>query len=653
LALIDQEIPMRQSLLLAAVVLPLYACTPAADEPAAPESAESAPAAPSLARFDPEVDALLAKMTLQEKVGQMTQADITHLVDEADIADYFLGSLLSGGSSDPEAGNEFEHWREMVERYQRRALTTRLGIPIVYGIDAVHGHGNVIGATVFPHNIGLGATRDADLVERVYRATAAEVRATGIHWSFAPCVAVPRDVRWGRTYEGFAEDPALVSELGAAAVRGFQGAGLGGGGLDDPESVLACAKHYVGDGGTAYGTGAPVATMPESVFVETGAPRLTGERFPFDRGDVQVDEATLRAIHLPPYEAAIEAGVGSIMASYSGWNGTRMSGHRYLLTEVLKGELGFEGFIVSDWASIDDLPGDYASDVVESINAGLDMVMVPDKYREFYGHLVEAAEAGQVPMERIDDAVRRILRVKHALGLFDEGFSPAADPALAERFGGAAHRELAREAVRRSLVLLKNDPAALPLSKQAGRIHVVGKNADDLGNQCGGWTIKWQGESGEITEGTTVLEAIRETVAEGTEVTHAADGSGAAGADVVVAVIGERPYAEMLGDREDLRLDDADVAAVRRAAEAGAPVVTVVISGRPMILGEVLDASAAVVAAWLPGSEGRGVADVLFGDHAPDGKLPFAWPFSMEQVGVHPDDEGYDPLFPYGFGMSY
>lgn len=638
---------MRQSPLLAAAVLLLLGCPPAG-EPPAPETAETGGAAPSLSRFDPEVDVLLARMTLQEKVGQMTQADITHLVDEADIADYFLGSLLSGGSSDPKAGNEFEHWRDMVERYQRRALITRLAIPIIYGIDAVHGHGNVIGATVFPHNIGLGATRDPDLVERVYRATAAEVRATGIHWSFAPCVAVPQDIRWGRTYEGFAEDPELVSELAAAAVRGFQG-----GSLDDPESVLACAKHYVGDGGTAMGTGAPVATMPESVFAETGAPRLTTERFPFDRGDVQIDEAALRAIHLPPYQAAIDAGVGSIMASYSAWNGTRMSGHRYLLTEVLKGELGFEGFIVSDWASIDDLPGDYASDVVESINAGLDMVMVPDKYREFYGHLVDAVEAGRVPMERIDDAVRRILRVKHALGLFDDDFSPAADPALAERFGGEAHRELAREAVRRSLVLLKNDPAALPLAKDAARIHVVGKNADDLGNQCGGWTIKWQGASGEITEGTTVLEAIRATVGEGTEVTHAADGSGAAGADVVVAVIGERPYAEMLGDREDLGLDPADVAAVERAASAGVPVVTVVISGRPMILGEVLDASAAVVAAWLPGTEGRGVADVLFGDHAPDGKLPFSWPGSMEQVGLHQGDEGYAPLFPYGFGMSY
>lgn len=626
----------------AAAALLLLGCPPGPGEQAAPE----VPAAPSLARFDPEVDALLARMTLEEKVGQMTQADMGHLVDEADITDYFLGSVLSGGSSDPSPENTFEDWRAMVERFQRRALATRLGIPLVYGVDAVHGHGNVVGAVVFPHHVGLGAAGDADLVERVYRATAVEVRATGIHWSFGPCVAVARDLRWGRTYESFGEDPALVAELGAAAVRGFQGRGLG-----DPEAVLACAKHYVGDGGTAFGTGPPRDSMPASVFAETGAPAT--ERFPLDRGDVRADEATLRALHLPGYVAAIAAGAGSVMASYSGWNGERMSGHRYLLTDVLKGELGFAGFVVSDWASIDDLPGDYPSDVEQSINAGLDMVMVPDKYREFFATLKGLVEAGRVPTARIDDAVRRILRVKFALGLMAEGWSPAADPALAARFGGAAHRELGREAVRRSLVLLKNDGPALPLAKTAARIHVVGASADDLGRQCGGWTIQWQGGSGAITAGTTVLEAIRQAAGEGTEVTFSLDGSGAEGADAVVAVIGEPPYAEMLGDRADLALDPADVATVERAAAAGPPVVTVLISGRPLVLGAVLDRSAAVVAAWLPGTEGQGVADVLFGDHPPGGRLAFAWPRASEAAALHPGDAGYDPLFPLGHGLGY
>jgi beta-glucosidase len=387
--------------------------------------------------------------------------------------------------------------------------------------------------------------------------------------------------------------------------------------------------------------------MPDSVFAESGKPAPSAEaRWPFDRGDMQVDEATVRAIHLPGYVAAVEAGVGSIMPSYSSWNGDKMSGQSYLLTEVLKGELGFEGFVISDWAAIDDLPGDYASDVEQSINAGMDMVMVPDKYREFYATLKRLAEEGKVPMTRIDDAVRRILRVKFAMGLFDEGYSPAADPALAARFGSAEHRALGREAVRRSLVLLKNDGPALPLARDAARIHVVGRNADDLGNQCGGWTIQWQGASGEITEGTTVLEAIRAAAGEGTEVTYARDGSGAEGADAVVAVIGETPYAEMFGDRTDLALDPDDVATVRRAAEAGVPVVTVLVSGRPLVLGEVLDESAAVLAAWLPGTEGEGVADVLFGDHPPGGRLAFAWPRSAEQPAA-------DPLYPLGYGLSY
>lgn len=599
-------------------------------EPAAspPAAAARAP----LSSYDPRVDELLARMTLEEKIGQMTQADLGSL-DEDDVEKYFLGSVLSGGGSDPTPENTFEDWREMYDRLQSRAMSTRLGIPILYGVDAVHGHSNVVGAVVFPHNIGLGATRDAGLVEEVYRATAVEVRATGINWSFAPCVTVPQDERWGRTYEGFSEDPELVAELGEAAVRGLQGEGLG-----DPLGVLACAKHFAGDGGTAHGT---------------GAAREEGGNYPMDRGDVRVDEPTMRKIHISPYIAAVDAGVGSIMPSYSSWNGVKSSAHKQLLTDILKGEMGFEGFLISDWNALDEIPGEYDTDVETSINAGMDMVMVPDKYRLFFDTLKQVVEEGRVPMERIDDAVRRILRVKFAMGLMEEGASHLADPGLADRFGSAEHREIARRAVRQSMVLLKNDASTLPLAKDLARVHVAGRSADDVGRLCGGWTVQWQGESGEVTEGTTILEAVRAAVSESTEVTFSEDGSGAEGADAVIVAIGEEPYAEMVGDREDLALDAADVAAVERAAAAGVPVVVVLVSGRPMILGDTLEASDAFVAAWLPGSEGQGVADVLFGDYSPTGKLSFSWPRSMEQLPLNVGDEEYDPLFAYGFGLSF
>lgn len=613
---------------------------PVADgTPSATQTATSS-ARPPLSSFDAQVEPLLARMTLEEKVGQMTQADMSYIADDADVANRFLGSVLSGGGSDPAAGNSADAWRAMVAGYQAAARSTRLGIPLLYGVDAVHGHNNVVGAVVFPHNIGLGATRDVDLVEAVYRATAIATRATGINWSFAPCIAVPQDVRWGRTYEGFSSDPEWVTELGVAAILGLQGAGW-----DDPNGVLACAKHWLADGGTAFGTGALKEAIPESVFAESGTAAPQADRWPLDRGDAQMDEASLRAMHLAPYEAAIEAGVGSIMASFSAWNGVKLSGHRYLVTDVLKDELGFEGFVVSDWAAIDDLPGPYVDDVRASINAGLDMVMVPDKYGEFFDTLMGLAEGGEVPMERIDDAVRRILRVKAAMGLLDREVDTAADPALAAQLGSEAHRRLGRKAVRKSLVLLHND-GTLPLAKDLTRIHVAGKNADDLGNQCGGWTIQWQGASGPITEGTTILDAIRAAVGEDTEVTFASDGTGAAGADVAVVVIGETPYAEMMGDRVDLRLDAEDHAAVQAAADAGVPVVTVLVSGRPMDLGAVHEQSAAVIAAWLPGTEGGGVADVLFGDHPPTGRLPFPWP-------AGPDPTAAPPRFPIGFGLEY
>ena len=582
-----------------------------------------------LSSYDDQVKQLLSQMTLEEKIGQMIQADQEHLQDPADIEKYCLGSLLSGGNSDPKAGNSLQAWTDMYDGYQQHALKTRLGIPILYGVDAVHGHNNVIGAVIFPHNIGLGCTRNPDLVEKIARITAIEVRATGIQWTFAPCVTVPRDERWGRTYEGFSEDPELVKILGEASVRGFQGD------LSNPLSILACAKHYVGDGGTT------------AVMQGRRGIRL-------DQGNTQIDEQTLRRIHLPPYVAAVKAGVGTIMPSYSSWNGLKCSASHRLLTEILKQELGFEGFLISDYRAIDQVDRDYKTAIGISINAGMDMGMIPSKYKEFSTYLKELVEEGVVPMSRIDDAVTRILRVKFAMGLLDKDRSQLADRSLQDKFGSDEHRQVAREAVRQSLVLLKNNDKTLPVSKQITRIHVAGKNADNLGNQCGGWTIDWQGRSGQVTTGgTTILAAIKNTVSEDTKVTFSLDGTGATGADIGIVVIGETPYAEGRGDSADLALEKADVEAVMNVKKAGIPVVVILISGRPLIINDVLNKADAFIAAWLPGTEGQGVADVLFGDYKPTGKLSFTWPASIDQVPINIGDSNYDPLFEFGFGLTY
>ncbi|MDX1676106.1 MAG: glycoside hydrolase family 3 protein, partial [Longimicrobiales bacterium] len=526
------------------------------------------------------VEALLAGMTLAEKIGQMTQPEVTSIEPE-EVTELHIGSVLSGGNGDPEAGNSMGAWRDLYDRYQRAALATRSGVPILYGVDAVHGHSNVLGAVIFPHNIGLGATRNAELVRRTAEVTAAEMLATGVQWNFAPAVSVPRDERWGRTYEGFSEDPELVGELGAAAVLGYQR-----GDLSHALAVLATAKHYLGDGGTVPGT---------STF---------GDSTGLDQGDMPLPEEEMRAIHLSPYYDAVDAGVGTIMPSYSSWNGQKISGSEYLLTDVLKGELGFEGFLISDYNAIQQLDPSFKAAIAKSINAGMDMAMIPSDYRRFIALLTELVEEGTVPESRIDDAVRRILRVKSAMGLLDDDASPLADRSLAAAFGSEEHRRVAREAVRQSLVLLQND-GTLPLSRSAARIHVVGRAADDIGIQSGGWTIDWQGGVGEVTSGgTTILEALRAAAGDGPEVTYSEDGSGVAGADVAVVVIGEEPYAEGVGDRMDLSLDPDQQALVERAADAGVPVVVVLISGRPLIVNEALDRSNAFVAAWLPGTEG-------------------------------------------------
>jgi beta-glucosidase len=566
------------------------------------------------------VEDLLARMTLDEKVGQMTQADHSYLKSPDDVAKYFMGSVLSGGDSEI-ADVSPRGWAEFVAGLQRRALTTRLAIPILYGIDAVHGHNNVRGAVIFPHNVGLGCTRNPAIVEKAARVTAEEVAATGMHWAFAPCVAVPQDERWGRTYEGFGESPGLVAELGAAAVRGLQGEDLA-----RPGGVLASAKHYVGDGGTKNG---------------------------IDQGDTQVDEATLRKVHLPGYAAAVKAGVGSVMASYNSWNGAKLHGHKYLLTTLLKGELGFKGFVVSDWKAIEQLPGDYAQQIEKSIDAGVDMVMVPDVYPAFFETLKKAIQEGRLPMSRIDDAVRRILTVKFKMGLFEHPFG---DPSLMATVGSDAHRAVARQAVRESQVLLVNRNRTLPLSEKASQILVAGKGADDIGLQCGGWTIRWQGSAGPITQGTTILQAIRNAVPKA-RVSYSRAGEATKGAQAAVVVIGEQPYAEMKGDRTSLELDPEDIAVVKKVKASGMPTVVVLLSGRPMIVDSILPHADAILAAWLPGTEGDGVADVLFGKYKPTGKLGHTWPRSMAQIPINVGPNGEKPkeapLFEFGFGLSY
>jgi beta-glucosidase len=601
------------------------------------------PASKRLSSYDPQAKELLSKMTIDEKIGQMTQPEQDRvLANPGDMQKYFIGSVLSGGDSDPKEGNGLQAWTNLYDRVQSEAMKTRLAIPVLYGIDAVHGHSNVLGAVIFPHNIALGCTRDAALVEKIGRITAEEVRATGIQWTFAPCVTVPQDIRWGRTYEGFSEDPSIVKRLGEAAVRGLQGNDL-----NNPLSILACAKHYAGDGGTT----ARIMNFPGT------APGSAAGRLSVDQGDTKVDEKTMRRIHLQGYISAVKAGVGSIMPSYSSWNGVKCSASERLLTQILKRELGFEGFLISDYNAISQIkPGDYKTSVQISINAGMDMAMEPANYANFFNTLKELVNEGKVPMSRIDDAVTRILRVKFAMGLMDKNRSQLSDRKLHSKFGSAEHRAVAREAVRKSLVLLKNEKKTLPVSKQVARIHVSGKSADNIGNQCGGWTILWQGKSGDATTGgTTILAGIKAAVSPDTQVTYSLDGTGADGATMGIVVIGEKPYAEGVGDRSNLSIDQEDLTAITNMKKAGIPVAVIVIAGRPMILGDVLPQADALIASFLPGTEGQGVADVLFGDYKPTGKLSLSWPKSMDQLplNINIPKENYSPQFPLGYGLSY
>ncbi|MFI6321905.1 glycoside hydrolase family 3 N-terminal domain-containing protein [Nonomuraea sp. NPDC050556] len=594
------------------VPIVLGGARPPSDEPAIVINAHGLPYLDRKKPVKERVADLLGRMTLAEKVGQMTQAERGALAKQDDIATYLLGSLLSGGGSAP-ATNTARGWADMVDGYQLRAQQTRLQIPLIYGVDAVHGHNNVVGATIFPHNVGLGATRDPALVEKAGKVTAQEVRATGIPWDFAPCLCVSRDERWGRAYESFSEDPALVGRL-ASIIDGLQDNG-----------VMATAKHYVGDGGTEYGSS------------------TTGD-YTIDQGVFTGTREQLEAVHLAPFAEAVKRGVGSVMPSYSSVGPLKMHANRELITDVLKGRLGFKGFVISDWQAIDQIPGDYPSDVRTSINAGLDMIMVPHRYPEFVSTLTAEAGSG-VPMARIDDAVARILTQKFRFGLFEH---PFADRSGLADVGSPAHRSVARTAAAESQVLLKNEGNLLPL-KPSAKVYVAGSNADDVGNQSGGWTISWQGSSGPITPGTTILQGIK---AQAATVTHSPDASAPmAGHDVGVVVVGEQPYAEGFGDvgRQGRTLDlpAADRAAVDKVC-AAMKCVVVVVSGRPLQLGDMSGAEA-VVAAWLPGTEGAGVSDPLFGKVPYTGRLPFTWP--KAQIPTNVGDAVYDPLFPYGWGL--
>ena len=568
----------------------------------------------------------LSQMTLAEKAGQMTQVANTFITNSQDIATYALGSVLSGGGGGPNgAGGTATQWADMVDGFQTQALKSRLGIPLLYGVDAVHGHNNVQGATLFPHHIGMGASRDAALVQRVEDVNRQEVLGTGIRWSFSPCVCVPRDDRWGRTYEGYGEDQSIVSPLAAAAVQGFQGAAVG------PTSVLATAKHYLGDGGTSFGTG-------DSGYL-------------IDQGDTQLSEAALRAVHLPPYQSAISAGVGSVMVSYSSWNGQKMHGDKYLITDVLKGELGFTGFVVSDWAGIKQLPDpNYAAQVAHAVNAGIDMIMVPDKYVDTINAVVAGVTSGTIPQARVDDAVTRILDAKFALGLFDHPFT---DRSFTAQVGSAAHRDVARQAVRQSLTLLKNDNNALPLAKTgAYKIVVGGKSADDLGNQTGGWSISWQGSSGTHTTGTTFWQALQQATA-GTAITLQNVGTRTKGnykGDVGIWVGGETPYAEGRGDSSTLAFGRDNSSQLSDLCARVTTCIALLYSGRPLVIGDQLPKVDAFVAAWLPGTEAAGITDVLFGTGF-TGKLPVSWPTAVTDEPINSGD-GKVPLFPLGYGIT-
>jgi beta-glucosidase len=596
---------------------------------------------------------LLGRMDLDEKIGQMTQTERMKVTpDPSLVKTWKLGSLLSGGGSVP-ANNTPEGWADMVDGFQSEALKTRLQIPILYGVDSVHGHSNLKGATIFPHNIGLGSTRDPKLIEQIGEVTAEETRATGPQWAFAPCVCVARDTRWGRTYESFSEDPALVSKL-TSVIEGLQGDRTSD--LKRNDRVLASTKHYAGDGDTEFDTAAGDYTIDQGVTITSFRDFLRYDLAPYLPAIKKYDTGTI----MPSFSSIdwTEDGVG---------NPTKMHAQKPLIDGLLKKVLRYDGFVISDWEGIHQIPGDWANQVQTGVNAGIDMFMEPNTPVEFQDTLRAEVAAGNVAMSRIDDAVKRILTKKFELGLFEK---PYTDRSNIDEVGSAKHRALARKAAAASQVLLKNSHGVLPLKKNA-KVYVAGRNADDIGNQSGGWTLSWQGASGQDRlPGNTILEGIKQ-VAPGAQVTYSKDGSApTAGSDVAIVAIGETPYAEGFGDvggpewgfdpedggvlREEksLNLQPGDAAVVDKVCSAVAKCVVLVVSGRPQVIPPALLSKIdALVASWLPGSQGEGVADVVFGNKPFTGKLSHSWPKAAEDEPLNAGDRNYDPLYPYGWGL--
>ncbi|XP_076908720.1 uncharacterized protein LOC143565719 [Bidens hawaiensis] len=596
------------------------------------------------------INDLMKRMTLEEKIGQMTQIDRSVASSEV-INKYYIGSMLispggvltpnltvipGGGSGLPKEAPP-ESWVDMVNNLQKGSLSTRLGIPVIYGIDAVHGHNDVYRATIFPHNIGLGVTRDPILVKKIGAATALEVRATGIQYAFAPCIAVCRDPRWGRCYESYSEDPEIVRSM-TEIIPGLQGeitdeSKKGTPFVNGQQKIAACAKHYVGDGGTQLGTNA---------------------------GNTILDSKKFFSIHMPAYNDSVIKGVSTIMASFSSWNGVKMHANRNLVTGYLKNKLKFKGFVITDWQGLDAITtpphANYTYSILTGINAGIDMVMVPLNYTEFIDGLTYLVQNKFIPMSRINDAVRRILRVKFTMGLFE---NPLADYSMTKYLGSQEHRDLAREAVRRSLVLLKNGKSSmqplLPLPKRTSKILVAGSHANSIGLQCGGWTIEWQGSTGNLTVGTTILSAVEKTVDPNTQVIYNENPNQeylkSNSFDYAIVVVGEPPYTETFGDNLNLTIPEQGLSTIKNVC-GSVKCVVVLITGRPMVVQPFIDTIDALVAAWLPGTEGLGVTDVLFGDYGFTGKLARTWFKSVDQLPMNVGDPHYDSLYPFGFGLT-
>ncbi|KMZ65694.1 Beta-glucosidase, family GH3 [Zostera marina] len=584
------------------------------------------------------VEDLLARMTVAEKVGQMAQI-YRSIASESVIKKYLLGSVLSGGGSVPKSKATPRDWVDMINGLQKGALETRLGIPMIYGIDAVHGQIYAYKATIFPHNIGLGATRDLKLVEKIGAATALEVRATGIPYVFAPTVAVCRNPRWGRCYESYSENPKLVQAMTAMIIPGLQGRIPKGSSKGVPyvagkNNVAACAKHFVGDGGTENGT---------------------------NQGNTMIDRKGLLSIHMPPYRNAVLEGVSTVMISYSSWNFVKMHSNQDLITNYLKKKLKFNGFVITDWEGVDQQTNPqgihYKSSLETSINAGIDMVMLPFNLTMYLKDIKSLIKEKRIPMSRINDAVRRILRVKFTMGLFEY---PLADYNLTHELGSKKHQELAREAVRKSLVLLKNKrhdgKPFLPLQKKVNKIFVAGTHANNIGFQCGGWTINWQGFNGnKDTSGASILKAIKNTIGSKRKVVfkenpkpHDISSNKYA---YGIVVVGELPYAETFGDSVNLTIPEPGPSVIKNVCSKMKCIV-ILISGRPLVIKPYIKMIDALVAAWLPGTEGHGVTDVLFGDYGFSGKLSRTWFKSVEQLPMNVGDIHYDPLFPFGFGLT-